>query len=282
DDAAMSTWRDDSELSRFNASRNTDPFHLSAATFRVFAAAEEISEASAGAFDVTVGPLVEAWGFGPSGTPGRPPEPSVLAALRRRVGYRKLELDISTRTIRKQVADIACDLSALAKGFAVDEVARGLVELGYEAFLVEIGGELRAQGVHEDGRDWRVAIETPDAEGFSIHRVVVLRDLSMATSGDYRNFYESDGTRYSHTIDPRTGAPVTHALASVTVLHPEAMRADAWATALSVLGPEEGYDLAQQRGLAAYVISRLGRGSEERFEARFTAAFGPHLLGNPQ
>jgi thiamine biosynthesis lipoprotein len=281
-DAAMSTWRDDSELSRFNASRSTEPFAMSRATLDVFMAAREVSEASSGAFDVTVAPLVGAWGFGASGTPGEPPDPSALEAMRQRVGYELLELDLAAGTLRKQRPDVSADLSALAKGFAVDEVARGLVALGHSAFLVEIGGELRARGTHRDGRDWRVAIEDPEAQGFSIHRVVVLRDQAMATSGDYRNFYERDGKRYSHTIDPRSGAPVRHALASVTVLHPEALRADAWATALSVLGPEEGYDLAERLELAAYLITRIPGGDPERFEARFTAAFEPHLLENPQ
>ncbi len=272
-DAAMSTWRDDSELSRFNASRSTEPFAATPATLRVFEAARVVSDASGGAFDVTVGPLVEAWGFGPSASP-RVPDPLERTRLRERTGYQKLEIDGSAGTVRKTVPELSCDLSALAKGFAVDEVARGLADLGHTAFLVEIGGELRAEGQHRNGRDWRVAIETPEAAGFSIHRVVVLRDMAMATSGDYRNFYERDGQRYSHTIDPRVGAPVTHALASVTVLHAEAMWADAWATALSVLGPDEGYALASRLGLAAYLMTRASDG----FEVQFTEAFAPHLL----
>ncbi|NNL67562.1 MAG: FAD:protein FMN transferase, partial [Myxococcales bacterium] len=178
---------------------------------------------------------------------------------------------------------IACDLSAVAKGYAVDELARALGALGHERFLVEVGGELRGRGGHLDGAPWRVAIEAPVTLDREIHRVLALRDLSMATSGDYRNYYEQDGRRISHTLDPRSGRPIEHRLASVTVLHPEAVWADAWATALNVLGPDEGYTVAVEQGLAAYFIVRADVPTDEgSYGVRMTAAFEPHLADAPE
>ena len=280
-DRLMSTWKSDSELSRFNRHASTAAFVVSPLTFRVLEIARAVSDASGGAFDVSVGPLVQAWGFGSEGR-GEPPSDARLAALRERVGFEKLVLDSERNLAIKGDPRLELDLSAVAKGFAVDEVARGLQGLGYERFLVEIGGELRARGTHQGGRPWRVAIEVPAAGGREIHRIVELRERAMATSGDYRNYYEEAGRRVSHTIDPRTGRPIEHALASVTVLHPEAAWADAWATALNVLGPEAGYALAEAQGLAAYFIVRTDPevGGEERgFETRMTSAFEPALAG---
>ena len=269
-DALMSTWRDDSEIMRFN--QGAGPTVLSPETSAVIEVAQEVGVASGGALDVTVGTLVEAWGFG-RGVPPEPPASAELARLREDVGWRHLRFDESTRMWTKLRPGVRLDLSAVAKGFAVDEVARAIAALGYASWLVEVGGELRAAGTHRDGGPWRVAIEAPDTAGRAIHRVVALRDRSMATSGDYRNFYEQDGRRLSHLLDPRTGRPVDHGLASVTVLHPEAAVADAWATALQVLGLEDGYALAVEEQLAAYFIER-GR---EGFESRATPAFEPAL-----
>jgi len=282
-DEAMSTWRPDSELSRFNRYRETTPFPLSPDVLANFEIALETSAASGGALDVTVGPLVDAWGFGSAGR-SQGPDDATLARLRAHTGYRKLHLDLAAGTLSKDDPEIACDLSAVAKGYAVDEVARGLEALGHGAFLVEIGGELRARGERPGGGPWRVAIEAPDATVRRVHRVVALHDMAMATSGDYRNYYERDGRRISHTIDPRTGRPITHRLASVTVLHREAARADAWATALDVLGPDEGYAVALREGLAAYLIERLEApvaGEEGAYRILVTPAFEPYLVAGP-
>ena len=276
-DALMSTWQPESQLSQWNASRSTEPVPVAAETLAVFDIARAVSEASGGAFDVTVGPLVQAWGFGSEGRK-QPPDPVLLAQLRSRVGYQQLEIDLEAGTLAKRRAELEADLSAVAKGFAVDEVGRGLESLGHASYLVEIGGELRARGTHLDGEPWRVAIETPNPGGRSIHKVVELRELSMATSGDYRNYYEVEGRRISHTIDPRTGAPIEHRLVSVTVLHPEAAWADAWATALNVLGPEAGYELAVAQDLAAYLILRSATGAEDDYEIRMTPRFEPFLV----
>lgn len=267
-DALMSNWRPDSELSRFNARTEPEPARLDPQTLGVLALAEEVSRASGGGFDVTVAPLVRAWGFGADAA-GTPPAPGELAALRERVGHGLLEIDRERGTVRKLRPDVEVDLSAIAKGHGVDELARLLLERGHRDFLVEIGGELRAHGLRPDGTPWRVAIEQPDARDRAIHRVIPLRDRAMATSGDYRNYYERDGRRISHTIDPRTGRPIEHGLASVTVVAPEAVVADAWATALQVLGPRDGPELARSRGLAVWFIAR----EDDGFRAFGTDAF---------
>jgi thiamine biosynthesis lipoprotein len=263
--ALMSTWDPASEISRFNASESLEPFAIAPETAAVLRIAAEVSERSEGAFDITVRPLVNAWGFGAVNTLPSTPTPETLAALRRHVGWQKIVLDEDTSSVRKAHPKTEIDLSAIAKGFGVDQVAEALEALGHHDYLVEVGGELRASGVRLDGAVWRVAIEQPDSEIRAIHQVLELKNLSMATSGDYRNFYEEAGVRLSHTIDPREGAPIRHALASVTVLHPSAVHADAWATALNVLGPEAGYAVAVREGLPAYFILReesLQRGDE--------------------
>jgi thiamine biosynthesis lipoprotein len=267
-DEAMSTWRPESELSRFNAHDATEPFPVSDEMVAVLRIASEVSELSGGAFDVTVGPIVAAWGFGATDRIPAPPPPEELEALRVRVGYELVE--VRPHALRKARGDVACDLSAIAKGYAVDRVAEALVALGYRDYLVEVGGEIRARGERLQGGAWRVAIERPDAGARDLFDVLPLRDIALATSGDYRNFYESGGRRYSHTIDPRSARPIEHALASVSVLHRQAVYADALATALNVLGPEAGYSLAEREGVAALFIVRE---SDGEFTARATPAF---------
>jgi thiamine biosynthesis lipoprotein len=259
-DRLMSTYLPDSELSRFNRHGANEPFPVAPETLEVFRIAREVSELSGGAFDVTVGPLVAAWGFGATDRIPAPPSEAELALLRARVGFQRIEIT-AAGTLTKTLAGAVCDLSAIAKGYAVDQVAAALRGLGYEDFLVELGGEVRAQGRRPDGAFWRVAIERPDSVPRGVFDVVPLRDVALATSGDYRDYYEVGGRRISHTIDPRTGHPVEHALASVSVLHSDAVRADALATALNVLGPEAGYALAEREGLAAYFILRQEDGS---------------------
>jgi thiamine biosynthesis lipoprotein len=276
--AAMSTWDPSSELSRLNASdRVGEPFPVSAHTLEVLSAAAEIGRISGGAFDVTVGPLMDAWGFGSDSYQLRRPAPEELAALRAHVGQALLTLDQEAGTVSKGHRDVTIDVSAIAKGHGVDRIAEALEALGYRSYLVEIGGELRAAGRKLDGTPWRVAIERPESDARAIHQIVTLEDRALATSGDYRNFYLDGDERFSHAMDPRTGAPVRHRLASVSVLHPSAMYADAWATALNVLGPEAGYALAVRQGLPAYFIER---GPEGRYTSRVTPGFAP-LLSTP-
>ena len=254
----MSTYLEDSELNRFNQTPTGIWFKLSPDTLEVIDKAIQVSEQSDGAFDITVGELVNLWGFGPDLKPVKLPNDEQLNQVLSSVGYQYLSLDKGTGKILK-LKPVYVDLSAVAKGYAVDKVAEYLQNAGVSAFLVEVGGELRSFGRKPDGSAWRVAIETPvpgnPALGQrNIHNVIELENMGLATSGDYRNFYEENGIRYSHTIDPRTGRPITHRLASVTVLHQQAGYADAWATALMVMGEEQGYDLAVENNLAAFFI----------------------------
>ena len=272
-DGAMSTWDPASELSRFNALRASDAFPLSAETLGVLQLAAEVAAASDGAFDPTVRPLVAAWGFGAGArVPGQGPEGEELAALRARVGFGLLELDAATGTARKRNPELELDLSSVAKGFGVDQVARALLQLGYSDFLIEVGGEVRAQGERTGGGDWRLAVERPEPDGRAVFAVVELTDQSLATSGDYRSFYEAGGRRLTHIIDPRTAQPIAHDLASVSVVAPSAAVADAWATALMVLGPEAGFAVAERQGLAAYFIVRTRSGA---YQSRATESFPP-------
>lgn len=269
----MSHYRSDSELSRFNRARTTEPRPMSRETLGVVAEALAVSRASGGAFDVTVGPLVDAWGFGAGGRAPAAPGAALLSGLRERVGSDLLEVDRAAGTLRKRRPDVAIDLSAVAKGYAVDAVASLLVERGIRDYLVEVGGELRAGGGNEDGAAWRVAVERPLPASPGTQRVLPLAEAAVATSGDYRNFYDLDGVRVSHTIDPRTGRPVTHRLRSVSVVAERCLLADARSTALHVLGPDEGYALAVGQGWAALFVAEDGTGRlVERETPAFTAA----------
>jgi len=255
----MSTYDAASELTRFNRHASSERFALSPQTLSVLARAQQVAAASHGAFDVTVGPLVGAWGFGAAAAPR---DGAVArAALDAPVGWRQLSLDPVAGTARKSAPGLQIDLSGIAKGHAVDSAAQALQALGFERYMVEAGGEVRTQGLNAEGRPWQIAIERPDSWPQQVHRLLPLQGLAMATSGDYRNFYEVAGRRYCHEIDPATRAPITHGLASVTVVHEECMAADAWATALIVLGVERGLALARAQGLAALFIVRDAGGA---------------------
>jgi thiamine biosynthesis lipoprotein len=271
-DRRMSTYRDDSELSQFNAAQQTGWIPVSRELLQVMQEALRVSATSRGAFDVTVGPLVNLWGFGPDHIQDVVPSAADIAQARQRVGYTRIELRETPPAMRKQRVDLYVDLSAIAKGYAVDQLAAHLDQRGFENYMVEIGGEIRGKGRNQRGTAWRIAIEKPVADGRELYTVIEIDNISLATSGDYRNYFEKDGKRFSHTIDPVSGYPITHKLASVTVLDASAMRADAMATALMVLGPEVGFTLAEQQGLAAFFIVKAGQG----FEDRSTSAFLRH------
>lgn len=271
-DRRMSAYRADSELSAFNRAPAAVPFALSAELYAVLDAAQAVSRQSDGAFDVTVAPLVDTWGFGPPqgrATRSVPPLARVQAQ-RPAVGYRALRLDEATRSATKLREGLRADLGGIAKGYGVDLAARALEAEGVHGYMIEAGGEVRVRGRHADGRPWRIGIERPDAWPPRAHYVVALAGGAMATSGDYRIYFEQDGKRYSHEIDPASGFPIDHRLASVTVVAGDCMTADALATALIVLGPERGWALAQAQGLAAYFIERAAEG---RFTDRATPAF---------
>ena len=268
----MSTYLPDSELSMINAAAGEGRIPLSASLARVLQTAQEVSRATRGAFDVTVGPLVNLWGFGPEQSFTVPVEEQVNRALLL-VGHDKLQLDPSASTLKKACSEVSIDLSAIAKGYGVDELADFLERLQMDNYLVEIGGEIRARGVNHKNIPWQIGIEQPVVGARRVRQIIRLENTAMATSGDYRNYFEHEGIRYSHTIDPRTGRPVSHSLASVTVLHPSATLADAWATGLLALGPEQGYATAMENGLDAYFIIRGDEGFREKFTLGFKSRF---------
>lgn len=257
----MSTYIPDSELMEFNHAELNTWYTLPEPLMEVLGLSQQISEASGGAFDITVGPLVNLWGFGPEMRPEQVPSSDELAAAEARTGYTLLEL--TTEQARRK-ADVFVDLSAVAKGYGVDWVSRTLLKEGVANFMVEIGGEVRLKGHSPRGDAWHIAVEQPSVLTGTAAKALALTDESVATSGDYRNYFEVDGVRYSHTIDPATGMPITHNLASVTVVAESAAKADAWATALNVLGPERGIAVANQEKLAVYMIVKEGDVFSER------------------
>jgi len=268
-DATMSTHRPDSELSHFNGHRAASGFALSRDTFAVFALGERVSAMTGGAFDITVGPVVDAWGFGPR-REFRVVGPAEVDALERSVGWTMLALDAAARTATKARPEARADLSGIAKGYAVDQAARALDALGIERYMIEAGGEVRARGVNGEGRPWQIGIEQPDANPRRARHVVPLAGRSLATSGDYRIFFERDGTRYCHEIDPATGRPIANGVASVSVAADACALADALATGLMVMGPERGLAFAVAQNLAAHFVVRTADG---RLVDRMTPAF---------
>lgn len=268
-DVLMSTYRTDSELSRFNASAANDARNIAPETATVIAEALRAATVSGGAFDATVGPLVDLWGFGPLDAKGVPDD-KTIADARGLSGPDALRFDTRDRVISKLKDGLRLDLSGVAKGYAVDLVADYLDAAGIDHYLVDVGGELRARGRKADGARWRIGIERPIPGQRRLQRVVEIENGAIATSGDYRNFFERNGRRYSHTIDPRSGHPVTHALASVSVLADRAMTADALSTAMMVQGPEEGMAMADRLSVPALFLIRSETGIVERATRLFS------------
>lgn len=275
--AQMSTWETDSDISRFNRAAPGHAQDLPPAFYTVLRCALEIAEASEGAFDPTIGPLVGLWGFGAQAGARRVPDDATRASTRALVGWRRLSLDTANRRLL-QPGGVQLDLSAIAKGHAVDAVAARLRARGIGAALVEVGGELYGYGRKPDSEHWRVLIESSpeeeEAAGLA-PRIALLDDLAVATSGDRWHWYEQDGERHAHTIDPRTGHAVSGTRAAVTVLAPSAVEADGWATALTVLGADAGLRLAERIGLAARFVIRAGGTLEERASLRFASYLAP-------
>lgn len=229
-----------------------------------------VGRQSGGALDITIGPLVNLWGFGPEKRADRLPAAEELTAALELTGLQRIKLKSDPHAVWKEKTGVYCDLSAVAKGYGVDLVAESLLLLGIESFMVEVGGEVRAAGLKPDGQTWRIGVAVPDGSQ-RVSRVIEISMLAMATSGDYQNYYEINGKRYSHTIDPATGRPIEHTLASVTVLRDSCVLADAWATALNVLGPEKGMSLAEELKLPALFIVREPSGFVERRSTAMSA-----------
>jgi len=269
----LSTYQNDSVVSRFNAYRETDWFPVTQDTLYIVKQAQTISTQSGGAFDITVGPLVELWGFGAAATVSQPPASSAIDEAAKRTGFNNIEWRDTPPALKKNNAAIAIDLSAIAKGYAVDEVSQLLESKGINNYLVEVGGEIRAAGFKPGNELWRVAIERPAVGSRTVQMVLPLSDQAIATSGDYRNFFEYEGKRYSHSINPQTGWPADTGVGSVSVVASTAILADAWATALLVVGVDEAIRLSEKYGLAVHIIERKTDGDDIRLVETSSRAF---------
>ncbi|TDF38179.1 FAD:protein FMN transferase [Alteromonadaceae bacterium M269] len=272
----MSTYDPNSELSQFNQWKSSDPFPLSPETLTVMHEAIRLGVLSDNVLDVTVGPLVNLWGFGPKARPVKIPTDKLIEMTRERIGLDKLLL--SDAAASKLNPDLYVDLSTIAKGYGVDEIAVLLEKHQITNYLAEIGGEMRVSGSKEDDQAWRIAIEKPVTTERAVQRILTIGNNAIATSGDYRNFYEENGVRYSHLINPNTGYPIQHSLVAVSVVHPSCMVADGLATAINVMGVEAGMAFAKKHNIAALLISR----ENGEFKEYTTAEFEPYLPNTEQ
>ena len=253
---SMSTYDPASEISLLNANKSKGCIPLSNDLFYVIEQAQQVSKLSRGSFDITIAPLVNIWGFGPTGFPIEIPADETISDIKARVGFLNLRLDKDNSCLLKQHPEITVDLSAIAKGYAVDEVSKLLKSLSINRYMVEIGGEISAEGLNINEIPWQIGIEKPISDNRSIQKIISLKNASMATSGDYRNFFEYEGKQYSHLIDANTGKPIEHKLVSVTVIHDSCIIADALATALIVMGYDKAYELAETEQLAVMFIAK--------------------------
>jgi len=266
----MSTYISDSELSRINKAQAHQWIDVSAETAAVINSAHQISEETEGAFDITVGNLVNLWGFGPDINLYAVPDEDRIKTTLALSGYQNLEVHLDPAEVKKSNDSLYLDLSGIAKGYGVDQISELLVKMGYPDHLVEIGGEIRTGGKKGPENPWNIGIERPQSQGRSVQKIIhTSTTTAMATSGDYRNYFEHQGRRYSHTIDPTTGHPITHKLAAVSVLHDSCMLADAYATAFMVMGPEQAMDFAKQHQIAIYMLVK----GKDRFGPLSSPAF---------
>ncbi|MCE8004841.1 FAD:protein FMN transferase [Billgrantia ethanolica] len=276
-DASMSIYREDAELIAFNQSPVSEWQPLSNELIEVLAISQSVAESSNGAFDVTIGGLVNLWSFGSEARPREVPDDETLQARLAEVGPDSIELDENAMQARR-LRDVFVDLGGVAKGHATDRVAAYLDGEGIEHYLVNLGGDLIARGFRDaDGEAWRIGIEAPLDDRQEATQIVPVHDISIATSGDYRNYFEEEGRRFSHTIDPRNGRPIEHRVASVTVAHPSNAWADAWATAMLVLGEEESLALAREQDLKVLLLVREDEGWRSVASPAFAERFGGEL-----
>ena len=252
----MSTYIAESDVSRFNSSSSIEFQNVESETAIVVARALEISKQTDGAFDITVGPAVNLWNFGPQKSNVKLPSRASIDAVKRVVGFQHLDVRLDPPAIKKSIPALKIDLSAIAKGYAVDQVGKMLENVGCEKFMVEVGGEIMTRGERFDGGGWRIGVERPTEAGRVVDSIAEISDRALATSGDYRNSFEHDGKRYSHTIDPQTCRPVTHMLASACVVANDCMTADAVATAVMVMGAKRGRELCERLGVEYLLVER--------------------------
>lgn len=256
-DLALSNYRDDSAIEAFNANKTTDPIEVSNELVFLVETARRIHKASNGCYDLTIKPLFDLWGF--KKHEFSPPTEEALNRTLEQVGMDKLET-VSSNQLRKQLADLRIDVSSIGQGYTVHRIAELLEERGIEQYLVEIGGELKVRGHKPDGTPWRIALEKPLPNERSLHKIVAFDDgkpMSLMASGTYRHFFDSEGKRYAHILDARSGKPVEHATVSVAILHEDPTVADAWSTALLCLGSKEGLEVANRESLAALFIDQI-------------------------
>ncbi|WP_241608711.1 FAD:protein FMN transferase ApbE [Rosenbergiella australiborealis] len=260
DDQELSTWKKDSWLSRFNQNPSLAPQPVSDNVAAIITSAMKVGRATQGAMDITIGPLVNLWGFGPDAIPTHTPSDSQIALAKEKVGLQHLTLSVSAsgNTLRKDIPDLYVDLSTVGEGFAADHLARLMEQQGVRNYLVSVGGALISRGHNQQGNSWRVAVQKPTDKVNQAQIVVDLQGHGISTSGDYRNYYELDGKRISHIIDPATGRPIEHHLVSATVIATTALEADSWDTGLMVLGTEKAKALALRDHLAVYLIVKQG------------------------
>lgn len=270
-DEQLSTYRQDSLIAQFNALPANSCQPMPAQLLGLVTFAEQLSAQSDGAFDLTLEPLLNLWGFGPQATTEQVPSTAQITEVRKRVGHQYLR--VAGQSLCKDAA-LAVDFNSIGAGYAVDRISARLAELGVSSYLVEATGELRAQGLKPDGSPWRIAIEAPLEHQQVAEKVLTLDGYGVSTSGDYHNYFEQDGLRYSHSIDPQTGAPIRHTLAQVTVVDRSAQRADGLSTLLMVLGPERGLQFAEREGIAALFVSRAPQGFVSHASSTFTHLFG--------
>jgi len=265
-DRQMSTYRNDSDIERFNALPANNCQTMPASVLELVRVGEQLSAQSEGSYDLTVEPLMNLWGFGPQGREEKVPSPAALAETLQRVGSRHLHID-GDRLCKDAAVEV--DFNSIAAGYAVDTIAARLEALGIHDYLAEATGELKAKGKKLDGSPWRIALEAPRDDQQVAERIINVDGYGVSTSGDYRNYFLQDGRRYSHTFDARSGAPVLHNLASVTVIHPSALMADGLSTLLLILGPERAWDYAEKHDIGAFFVIRADTG----FVIRTSAAF---------
>ncbi|MGL4860025.1 MAG: FAD:protein FMN transferase [Enterobacteriaceae bacterium] len=271
----MSTYKPDSELSRFNTSTITGvPFTVSPAVIKVVEEAIRINHLTGGALDVTIGPLVNLWGFGPEKRTDQVPDAVEEAKRRSWVGIEKLQ--VRNGGLVKTIPELYVDLSSIAKGYGVDMVGDYLNSLHISDYMIDIGGEVLTRGKNGKNQPWRIAIEKPQPGNNEwIQQIIEPGDMAMATSGDYRNFFAVDGKHYSHTLNPVTGKPIENNIVSITVLHPSCMTADGFATGLGVMGVDKALALAEQQKLPVFIVEKSG----DSFVERYSSAFKPYLSG---
>ncbi|NOJ23021.1 FAD:protein FMN transferase [Vibrio coralliilyticus] len=267
----MSTYRKDSELSRFNQNQTSTPFEVSPQTATVVKEAIRLNGLTLGALDVTVGPLVNLWGFGPEARPEVVPTDEELAARKANTGIQHLTVEGNLLT--KDIPNLYVDLSTIAKGWGVDVVADYIQSQGIQNYMVEVGGEMRLKGINREGVKWRIAIEKPSADERAVQEIIEPGDMAVATSGDYRIYFERDGVRYSHIINPQTGKPIRHKVVSVTVLDKSSMTADGLATGLMVLGEEQGMKIANENDIPVFMIVK----TEDGFKEMASEAYKPFM-----